>query len=209
MSALLPLASSLITLLLAAAICIHGEESVRDTNGNEVRIDEQYFIQPINTKSDGGGLVPLDDPFTSCQPLGITEAFWGEPGVPVNIAYRSGFITPLKVIKTNLNITVEFKYNLCMELSKFWEVEGSPRNPAQPAIRIGGSPKEPSSWFKIEKVGEEEKNTYKLTTPAGTVGAIPIPGSTPRLVLTNDVSKVISVKFMKVNDATTSQDHVM
>ncbi|KAJ4874932.1 Kunitz family trypsin and protease inhibitor protein [Raphanus sativus] len=200
MSSLPPLASFLITLLLAAAVCIHGEESVRDTNGNEVRIGEQYFIQPINTGSNGGGLVPIDQTFPICQPLGITEALGGEPGVPVNIAYRSGFLTPLKVIKTNLNITIEFEYNLCNELSKFWEVEEF-GDPTKPAIRIGGSPKEPRSWFKIEKVKDD--GTYKLTTPAGTVGAIPILGSTPRLVLTNDVSKIISVKFIKVNDATT------
>uniref|UniRef100_A0A0D2ZQT5 Uncharacterized protein n=1 Tax=Brassica oleracea var. oleracea TaxID=109376 RepID=A0A0D2ZQT5_BRAOL len=54
-----PLVSFLIRLLLAATVCTHGQESVRDTDGNRVRISENYFIQPINTDTSGAGIVPL------------------------------------------------------------------------------------------------------------------------------------------------------
>ncbi|KAJ4905940.1 Kunitz family trypsin and protease inhibitor protein [Raphanus sativus] len=190
-------ASFLITLLLAAAVCTHGEESVKDSNGNEVRLKEQYYIQPISNGINGGSLAPrVISPV--CQLRDISETFTGEPGVPVSIAYPPGFLTPLEVVKTNFNITIEFKYNDdCKEISKFWQVYEFIYDP----ILIGGRPEEPNSHFKIEKVGEEDgTNIYKLTTSAGTVGAIP----TPQLVLhlTNDVAQFIFVKFVKVKAAT-------
>ncbi|KAL0664885.1 hypothetical protein Bca4012_101723 [Brassica carinata] len=187
MAIMTSLASFLLILLLAAAVCTHGEESVRDSNGNEVRLKEQYYIQPISNGINGGSLAPL----------AVT-------GVPVSIEYPTVFITPLEVVKTNFSITIEFKSNDCKELSKFWEVYEA-RYIIEPPILIGGRPEEPNSRFKIEKVGEEDgTNIYKLTTSAGNVGSIPLLGTTPQqvLVLTNDVAKTIFVKFIKVKDAT-------
>ncbi|WZZ66182.1 hypothetical protein YC2023_077552 [Brassica napus] len=204
MAIMTSLASFLLILLLAAAVCTHGEESVRDSNGNEVRLKEQYYIQPISNGINGGSLAPLAGINPFCEPRGISETFTGEPGVPVSIAYPPGFITPLEVVKTNFSITIEFKSNDCKELSKFWEVYEA-RYIIEPPILIGGRPEEPNSRFKIEKVGEEDgTNIYKLTTSAGNVGSIPLLGTTPQqvLVLTNDVAKTIFVKFIKVKDAT-------
>ncbi|CAN6935123.1 unnamed protein product [Brassica oleracea] len=59
MAIMTSLASFLLILLLAAAVCTHGEESVRDSNGNEVRLKEQYYIQPISNGINGGSLAPL------------------------------------------------------------------------------------------------------------------------------------------------------
>ncbi|CAN6938297.1 unnamed protein product [Brassica oleracea] len=204
MAIMTSLASFLLILLLAAAVCTHGEESVRDSNGNEVRLKEQNYIQPISNGINGGSLAPLAGINPFCEPRGISETFTGEPGVPVSIAYPPGFITPLEVVKTNFSITIEFKSNDCKELSKFWEVYEA-RYIIEPPILIGGRPEEPNSRFKIEKVGEEDgTNIYKLTTSAGNVGSIPLLGTTPQqvLVLTNDVAKTIFVKFIKVKDAT-------
>ncbi|KAL0807590.1 hypothetical protein Bca101_100085 [Brassica carinata] len=188
MAIMTSLASFLLILLLAAAVCTHGEES----------------IQPISNGINGGSLAPLAGINPFCEPRGISETFTGEPGVPVSIAYPPGFITPLEVVKTNFSITIEFKSNDCKELSKFWEVYEA-RYIIEPPILIGGRPEEPNSRFKIEKVGEEDgTNIYKLTTSAGNVGSIPLLGTTPQqvLVLTNDVAKTIFVKFIKVKDAT-------
>ncbi|KAL0664886.1 hypothetical protein Bca4012_101725 [Brassica carinata] len=183
MAIMTSLASFLLILLLAAAVCTHGEESVRDSNGNEVRLKEQYYIQPISNGINGGSLAPLAGINPFCEPRGISETF---------------------TENRECHITIEFKSNDCKELSKFWEVYEA-RYIIEPPILIGGRPEEPNSRFKIEKVGEEDgTNIYKLTTSAGNVGSIPLLGTTPQqvLVLTNDVAKTIFVKFIKVKDAT-------
>uniref|UniRef100_A0A0D2ZQT3 Myb-like domain-containing protein n=1 Tax=Brassica oleracea var. oleracea TaxID=109376 RepID=A0A0D2ZQT3_BRAOL len=204
-----PLVSFLITLLLAAAVCTHGQEWVRDTNGNRVRINDQYFIQPAgNTGNNGGGLVPLAAKISLCL-LGITQALPGEPGVQVSFSFPPTLIPPLPFspVRTNFGITIEFKSNVCKDISKFWEVDGSSLISEEPAIQIGGNPRERNSRFKIEKVGEEGRtNIYRFTTSDGTVGAIPGPLDSSQLVLTNDVAKTIFFKFIKVNAVTTDND---
>ncbi|KAJ4874934.1 Kunitz family trypsin and protease inhibitor protein [Raphanus sativus] len=207
MAIMTSLASFIITLLLAAAVCTHGEESVRDSNGNEVRLDEQYYIQPISTWSNGGGLAPLAGLNPFCEPRSITEALAGEAGVPVSIAYPPKFITSLQVVKTNISITIEFKSNDdCKDLSMFWQVYDA-RYVIEPPILTGGRPEKLNSRFKIEKVGEKDgTNIYKLTTSAGTVGGIPVLGAKPHrvLLLTNDVANIIYVKFIKINDVSST-----
>ncbi|KAL0801638.1 hypothetical protein Bca101_056814 [Brassica carinata] len=202
---LFPLVSLLITLLLGATVSTLGQESVRDTDGNRVRISDQYFIQPANTGNNGGGLVPLAAKISLCL-LGITEAFPGEPGVRVSFSFPPTLIPPLPfaAVRTNSDITIEFKSNVCKDISKFWEVDGSGLIPEETAIQIGGNRRERNSRFKIEKVGEEGRtNIYRLTTSDGTVGAIPGPLDSSQLVLTNDVAKTIFFKFIKVNAVTT------
>ncbi|KAF8111241.1 hypothetical protein N665_0076s0228 [Sinapis alba] len=201
-----PLVSFLITLLLAAAACTHGQESVKDTDGNRVRINDQYFIQPVNTGNNGGGLLPLAAQIPLCL-LGITEAFSGESGVRVSFSFPPRLIPPppFAVVRTNSDITIEFKSNVCKDISKFWEVDGSGLIPEEPAIQIGGNPRRRSSRFKIEKVGEEGKaNIYRFTTSSGNVGAIPGPLDSSQLVLTNDVAKTMFFKFIKVVNAVTT-----
>lgn len=200
-----PLVSFLITLLLAAAVCTHGQEWVRDTNGNRVRINDQYFIQPVNTENNGGGLVPLAAKISLCL-LGITQALTGEPGVRVSFSFPPSLIPPIPFspVSTKFGITIEFKSNVCKDISKFWEVDGSSLISEEPAIQIGGNPRERNSRFKIEKVGEEGRtNIYRFTTSDGTVGAVPGPLDSSQLVLTNDVAKTIFFKLIKVNAVTT------
>ncbi|CAH2059887.1 unnamed protein product [Thlaspi arvense] len=67
--------SFLITLLLAAALCTHGQEPVKDTAGNPVKAGEQYFIQPVKPDgNNGGGLVPAAISVFRFCPLGITQS---------------------------------------------------------------------------------------------------------------------------------------
>ncbi|KAF8111240.1 hypothetical protein N665_0076s0227 [Sinapis alba] len=207
-----PLVSFLITLLLAAAACTHGQVAVTDTDGNNVRINQRYIIQPINTGINGGGLIPLASILPSC-PLGITEALPGESGVLVRISFPPRLIPPLpfSVVRTNSDITIEFKSNnICNGISMFWEVDEFPQNPDQAEILIGGNRRRRNSWFNIEKAGKEaETNIYKFTTSRGTVGAISGDLDSPQLVLTNDVAKTIFVKFIRdVTTAVTSTSRV-
>ncbi|CAF2064339.1 unnamed protein product [Brassica oleracea] len=127
--------------------------------------------------------------------------------VRVGFAFPPTLIPPLPfaVVRTNSDITIEFKANACNEFSKFWEVDENSAFPEEPGVKINGNPREQNSQFKIEKVGEEDgTNIYRFTTSNGTVGAIPGPLFSPLLVLTKDVAKTIFVKFVKYNDATTT-----
>ncbi|KAJ4874931.1 Kunitz family trypsin and protease inhibitor protein [Raphanus sativus] len=182
-----PLVSFLVTLLLAAAVCTHGQELVTDTNGNIVRLNDQYFIQPVNTGNNGGALPD-------------------EPGVRVSFSFPQTLIPPIPFtpVLTNVDITIEFKSNICKEFSKFWEVDASALVSEEPAIQINGNPRRRNSRFKIEKVGKEGRtNIYRFTTSDGTVGAVPGALESTQLVLTNDVAKTIFVKFIKFNAVTT------
>ncbi|CAH8360073.1 unnamed protein product [Eruca vesicaria subsp. sativa] len=206
MSSSFPLASFLITLLLAASVCTHGGEPVTDTDGDEVQINEAYFIQPVTTELSRGGLVPLAARVSGCSP-GITGSLPEELGTPVSIAFSKGFIRDNTFVNTSLDITIEFKSNVCKDLSKFWQVDDFAENRTQPDILVGGSPRERNSVFKIEKAGEVGGiNIYNFTTPVGTrtVGVPPGPYRTPpQLVLTSDKDSTLLVKFIKVYYATT------
>ncbi|EOA35677.1 hypothetical protein CARUB_v10020899mg [Capsella rubella] len=199
------------TLMLAAVVCIQGQgpEEVMDKDGNPVKLGEQYFIQPVKTKSNnGGGLVPAATNILPFCPLGITQSLLPyQPGLPVSIKLPYPLMET--IVKTSVAVNIEFKSDIwpvCNEYSKLWEVDVSSSAPKEPAILIGGKQREKNSWFRIEKAGEGEgANTYKLTTATGTVGAIP--GTwlgAPQLVQTNDDAKTLLVKFSKVDDDTTA-----
>ncbi|EOA33882.1 hypothetical protein CARUB_v10021379mg [Capsella rubella] len=189
--------SFLITLMLAAAVCIQGNEpeEVKDRDGNPVELANQYFIQPVKTeRNNGGGLVPATAkifPLISC-PLVVTQTILPlQPGVPVRFALP---LSEAEVISTS------------SVFLKLWKVNDSSSASKEPAIIIDGTtPQAQNSQFKIEKAATGE-NTYKLisVTGAGTVGAIRGRWfDAPQLVLTNDDAKIIAVKFKKADDATT------
>ncbi|KAL0807579.1 hypothetical protein Bca101_100071 [Brassica carinata] len=193
----------LVTLLLAAAVCTHGREQVKDSNGNPVKRGAKYFIQPA--KSNAGGLVPAAINLLPFCPLGITQTLLPyQPGLPVSFGYEP-VIVGTDYIYTSTTINIEFESDIwpvCNELSKLWAVDVSSSAAKEPAIIIGGESTAPNSLFKIEEA--TEANTYKLTTSYGTVGTIPGPWlSAPQLIVTNDESKTLFVKFVKVDDAAT------
>ncbi|CAN6935113.1 unnamed protein product [Brassica oleracea] len=205
-----------ITLLMAAAVCTHGLEEVKDSNGNPVNVGAQYFIQPVKTESNnGGGLVPaainilkvvsLHNILPFC-PLGITQTLLPyQPGLPVRFAYHPNILGRY-TIDTSSDIIIGFVSNIwpvCNEFSKLWAVDDS-SSAKEPAIIIGGKLERPNSAFKIEKA--TGAHTYKLTTSYGTVGTTPGAWlSAPQLLVTNDVAKTLYVKFVKVDeDATTA-----
>ncbi|KAL1199781.1 Kunitz trypsin inhibitor 2 [Cardamine amara subsp. amara] len=198
--------SFLITLLLAAALCTHGKEFVKDNDGNPVEVGKKYYMLPVKTESNtGGGLVPANTDLHPDCPLGIIQTIRPYTmGTPVSLDF------PHRVMETYVPlasaVTIEFKYDnwaMCNEYSKFWKVDDS-----SSAIVIGGNPEDQNSLFKIEKSGEYGlgANTYKLSTLTGTVGTIPgaWSGSAPQLVVTNDNAKTLPVKFYKVDDSTTT-----
>ncbi|XP_010428103.1 PREDICTED: cysteine protease inhibitor WSCP-like [Camelina sativa] len=197
--------SFLITLLLAAAVCIQGREPVKDTDGNSLMDRTKYFIKPAN--NNGGGLVPAAINILPFCPLGITQTLLPyQPGLPVSFHLPIGGKPP---VSTSLPVSIDFKSDIwpvCTEFSKFWKVDDSPSASEEPAVLIGGKRFDENSHFKIEKAGEGEgSNTYKLTTSYGTVGAIP--GGwigALQLIVTNDTAKTLLVKFNKVDDATTT-----
>ncbi|KAJ4874954.1 Kunitz family trypsin and protease inhibitor protein [Raphanus sativus] len=83
--------SFLVTFLLAAAVCSHGLEEVKDSNGNPVRVGAQYFIQPV--KSNGGGLVPASTVIDRLCPLGISQTLLPyQTGVPVSFGYHPNIL---------------------------------------------------------------------------------------------------------------------
>ncbi|CAE5963868.1 unnamed protein product [Arabidopsis arenosa] len=202
--------SFLITLLLAAAVCIHGGEPVIDKDGNPVKLREKYFIQPVKTKTNnGGGLVPATTSILPPYcPLGVTQTILpDQPGLPVS--FTLPYVVEETDVLTSLVVNIEFKSNIwaCNEFSKFWKVnETSSSASEEPLILVGGTRREPNSWFMIEIAGEgPEANTYKLTTSTGTVGAVPgVWFNAPQLVLTKDNAKTVLVKFKKVEDVTTA-----
>uniref|UniRef100_A0A1J3H3W6 Kunitz-type trypsin inhibitor-like 1 protein n=1 Tax=Noccaea caerulescens TaxID=107243 RepID=A0A1J3H3W6_NOCCA len=199
--------SFLISLLLAAAVCTHGKEQVKDTNGNPVKVGEKYFIQPVKTASNnGGGLVPAAITVLPFCPLGITQTLLPyQPGLPVSFAFP--YVIPDTIVETSSIVNIKFESDIwpvCNEFSKLWEVDVSSSAAKEPAILIGGKSGAENSAFKIEKAGEGAgANTYKLTTSTGTVGTTPGAWlSAPQLLITNDDSKTLLVKFNKVDDAT-------
>ncbi|XP_010414863.1 PREDICTED: cysteine protease inhibitor WSCP-like [Camelina sativa] len=204
--------SLLITLMFAASVvCIQGQrqEEVKDRDGNPVKLGEQYFIQPVKTKSNnGGGLVPAATNILPFCPLGITQTLLPyQPGLPAS--FKLPYALMETIVKTSVPVTIEFKSDIwpvCNEFSKFWEVDVSSSAPKEPKILIGGKPQEKNSWFKIENAGEGAgANIYKLTTLTGTVGATPgVWLSAPQLILTNNDAKTLLVKFKKVDDANTA-----
>ncbi|KAJ4870366.1 Kunitz family trypsin and protease inhibitor protein [Raphanus sativus] len=172
----------LITLLLAAAVCTHGKEVVKDSNGNPVKIGAKYFIQPV--KSNGGGLVPAA---INILPLHIVTS------TTINIQFHSDI------------------WPVCNELSKLWAVDVSSSAAKEPAVIIGGERTAPNSLFKIEKDAGAHtyKLTTSYGTVGTTPGAWL---SAPQLLVTNDEAKTLLVKFVKVDDdatkATTSSSRV-
>ncbi|XP_010415972.2 PREDICTED: cysteine protease inhibitor WSCP-like [Camelina sativa] len=207
------LLSFLFTLILvAAAVCIQGER-VTDTYGFPLSPGEQYFIQPVKTwRNNGGGLVPAAITFPFC-PLGITQTLLPyQPGLPVSFSYKQRrpnppWPIPPVNIPTSYALNIKFESNIwpfCNEFSTLWKFDDSSSAPKEPPILIGGTRQEQNSIFMIESAGEGE-NTYKLTTFAGTVGAIPgVWFKAPQLVLTNDTAKTLVVKFKRVIDPTTA-----
>ncbi|XP_018452816.2 LOW QUALITY PROTEIN: kunitz trypsin inhibitor 2 [Raphanus sativus] len=202
----------LITLLLAAAVCTHGKEVVKDSNGNPVKIGAKYFIQPV--KSNGGGLVPAAINILPFCPLGITQTLSPyQPGLPVIFGYYPPFVGTDHIV-TSTTINIQFHSDIwpvCNELSKLWAVDVSSSAAKEPAVIIGGERTAPNSLFKIEK--DAGAHTYKLTTSYGTVGTTPGAWlSAPQLLVTNDEAKTLLVKFVKVDDdatkATTSSSRV-
>ncbi|CAH8359272.1 unnamed protein product [Eruca vesicaria subsp. sativa] len=207
--------SFLVILLLAAAVCTHGQrpraEEVKDSKGNPVLIGEKYFIQPV--KSNGGGLVPAPANIFPLCPLGITQTLLPfQPGLPVSFQYYTISVihSPLYV---SLSTVIKFEsdfWPVCKDFSKVWGVDVSSSAGREPNIIIGGKDTALESAFKVEKATGE--NTYKLTINVyGTVGTIPGAwGGAPQLVATNDEAKTLFVKFVKVDatKATTSTSRV-
>ncbi|XP_010415968.1 PREDICTED: cysteine protease inhibitor WSCP-like isoform X3 [Camelina sativa] len=206
--------SFLITLMFAASVvCIQGQrqEEVKDGDGNPVKLGEQYYIQPVKTKSNnGGGLVPAATNRLPICPLAITQTLLPyQPGLPVS--FNLPYALMETIVKTFVAVNIEFRSDIwpvCNEFSKFWEVDVSSPAHKEPKILIGGKPQEKNSWFKIENAGEGTgENTYKLTTLTGTVGATPGVWAwlrAPQLIITNDDAKTLLVKFKKVDDASTA-----
>ncbi|KAJ4874938.1 Kunitz family trypsin and protease inhibitor protein [Raphanus sativus] len=200
-----PLVSFLITLMLAAAVCTQGKEYVRDAAGNYVQTYDEYYIQPVNTKNNGGGLVPAVVKQVPFCPLGINQDLQkGQPGQPVRFIYPYPLMkTPISIMET---VIIEFtsKDLPCKEFSGLWEVDESSSASDEPAILIGGEQLGNNSWFRIERAEDViGANVYKLTTLTGTIGYIPGPWKgAPQLVLTNDTANTLLVIFKKVNDAT-------
>lgn len=192
--------SFLITLLLSAAVCAHG---TTESNGNPVKVGEKYFMQPVKTEhNNGGGLVPAATNILPSCPLGITQTRLPyQQGIPVTFRYTETIDRDF--ITTNTSINIEFRSDIwpvCNEFSKLWAVDDS-SSAKEPAIIIGGKHKSPNSAFKIQNVTVEE-HTYKLTTSYGTVGTTPGAWlSAPQLLVTNDESKTLVVKFVKADDA--------
>ncbi|XP_010414864.1 PREDICTED: cysteine protease inhibitor WSCP-like [Camelina sativa] len=192
--------SFLITLLLAAAVCTQAGEPVKVTVETDLKTDQQYYIQPVNTNVPGGGLVPAPPTLGSLCPLGIVQtAITFIPGVPVTFSFPNP--TTKTTISTDDYVNIEFKskFWLCDQLSKFWKVDESSSATEEPSILVGGTKQEQNSWFKIEKAGT---NTYKLTSFSGPIGTKPGGFGVPQLVLTNDKAKTLLVKFKKVDEAT-------
>ncbi|KAG2321756.1 hypothetical protein Bca52824_014969 [Brassica carinata] len=185
----------LITFLLSAAVCVHG---TTDADGEPVKVGEKYFMQPV--KSNGGGLVPAATNILPFCPLGITQTLLPyQPGLPVSFRYTETIDRDF--ITTDTSINIEFESDIwpvCNEFSKLWAVDES-----SSAIIIGGKQKSPNSVFKVQNVTVEE-HTYKLTTSYGTVGTTPGAWlNAPQLLVTNDESKTLVVKFVKVEDGAT------
>lgn len=202
MSSLFPLVSFHITLLLAALVCIQGQQTVNDTDSNPVEIGKLYFIQPVN----GGSLVPTPLSLYSFCPLGITRIsipFICGPPVSFGNVWSS---SPATIVNTSSDITIEFKSNTwpcCNDLSKFWKVNNSS---PEPAILIGGRPSRTESWFQIKKAGT---NIYELSTFSGSVGTVPKSWfGSPQLILTRDNGKTLFVTFKKLGDAITSTPRI-
>ncbi|KAL1214462.1 Kunitz trypsin inhibitor 2 [Cardamine amara subsp. amara] len=206
MSSLFPLVSFHITLLLAAFVCIQGQQTtVKDVDGNPVLIGKQYFIQPV---SAGGPLVPTPLSISSFCPLGITliplPFVWGPP-----VTFANGWsASPKTIVDTSSDITIEFKSNtawpVCNEFSKFWKVNDSS---SEPAIVIGGRPSRPEeSWFRIRSAGV---NIYEFSSSAKSIGTAPRSWfGLPQLILTNDNAKTLFVTFKKLGDAITSTPRI-
>ncbi|KAL0807584.1 hypothetical protein Bca101_100076 [Brassica carinata] len=176
---------------MGAAVCTHGLEEVKDSNGNPVNVGAQYFIQPVKTESNnGGGLVPAAINILPFCPLGITQTLLPyQPGLPVRFAYHPNILG---------RYTIDTSSDIIIGFSKLWAVDDS-SSAKEPAIIIGGKLERPNSAFKIEKA--TGAHTYKLTTSYGTVGTTPGAWlSAPQLLVTNDVAKTLYVKFVKVDD---------
>ncbi|CAN7093881.1 unnamed protein product [Brassica rapa subsp. narinosa] len=69
-----PLSFITLFLLVSAVAVSAGDEvePVKDTNGNPLKSQTQYFIQPGSDKK-GGGLVPASTDLTHLCPLGIVQ----------------------------------------------------------------------------------------------------------------------------------------
>nr|2DRE_A Chain A, Water-soluble chlorophyll protein [Lepidium virginicum]2DRE_B Chain B, Water-soluble chlorophyll protein [Lepidium virginicum]2DRE_C Chain C, Water-soluble chlorophyll protein [Lepidium virginicum]2DRE_D Chain D, Water-soluble chlorophyll protein [Lepidium virginicum]6S2Y_A Chain A, Water-soluble chlorophyll protein [Lepidium virginicum]6S2Y_B Chain B, Water-soluble chlorophyll protein [Lepidium virginicum]6S2Y_C Chain C, Water-soluble chlorophyll protein [Lepidium virginicum]6S2 len=136
---------------------INDEEPVKDTNGNPLKIETRYFIQPASD-NNGGGLVPANVDLSHLCPLGIVRTSLPyQPGLPVTISTPSSSEGNDVLTNTNIAITFDAPIWLCPS-SKTWTVDSSSE---EKYIITGGDPKSGESFFRIEKYGNG-KNTYKL-----------------------------------------------
>ncbi|KAL1204579.1 Kunitz trypsin inhibitor 2 [Cardamine amara subsp. amara] len=144
---------SLFLLLSAVAISAAiSEELVKDTNGNPLKRQTQYFIQPASGKN-GGGLVPASIDLNNLCPLGIFQTLPYQPSLPITISdpffYKGN-------VSTNTNIIIMFESPIWLcPSSKIWKVDSSSY------VTTGGRFKSRDSFFRLQKYGNEQ-DTYKL-----------------------------------------------
>ncbi|KAF8056190.1 hypothetical protein N665_1275s0001 [Sinapis alba] len=198
---------SLFLLVSAIAVSAGDEvEPVKDTNGNPLKSQNQYFIQPASNKK-GGGLVPASTDLTHLCPLGIVQTLLPyQPGLPVNFSKPSP--PNDDVLTTNTDLIIEFQSPIWLcPSSKIWKVDTSSSSDKN-YVTTGGSSSTRESFFRIQKYGNDQ-NTYKLVhyesdSAIKGIGATTGFFGAPILVLEddNDDKNVFPVKFREVDTST-------
>ncbi|CAH2034186.1 unnamed protein product [Thlaspi arvense] len=198
---------SLFLLVSAVAVTAGNEvEPVKDANGNPLKSQTQYFIQPVSDKK-GGGLVPANIDFSQVCPLGVAQnPLPFQPGLPVTLSDPS---SQKGTLSTNTDLIIEFQTPIwfCVS-SKIWKVDTSSSSSHKHYVTTGGSSRTRESFFRIQKYGNDQ-NTYKLVQYQSS-SAIKVIGSTPglydapTLVLKDDADEknAFPVKFREVDTST-------
>ncbi|KFK44717.1 hypothetical protein AALP_AA1G293900 [Arabis alpina] len=186
--------------LLVSAVAII-QEPVNDANGNPLKRQAQYFIQPVS-REKGGGLVPQILTLTKFCPLGIVQTLLtSQPGLPVII---SDPFSDKGNISTNIDLNIEFQSSIwtCTS-SKIWTVDDSSSSSDKQYVTSGGSSGQKESFFQIQKYGNDQ-NTYKLVHNGKSVGTTPGLFGAPTLVLNDDDDdkNAFPVKFREVETST-------
>ncbi|KAJ4950190.1 hypothetical protein NE237_027022 [Protea cynaroides] len=136
-------------------------QTVRDTSGDELRSDVEYYILPVIT-GNGGGLILSDLGNGTCPLDVVQEQLESSTGFPVTFNPAD---SNDGIIQVSMDLNIKFSaVTICVQ-STVWQLKDRDESTGLRFVTTGGVEGNPGretlgNWFKIEIYDEDYKLFY-------------------------------------------------